>query len=178
MGKRLLTGMLGTLAVLYAGLSAYAIASQSIEDLLLCADGGGLKIPFSKTLCRRYLFAFRGSAADMAELQESGGASFVVQGRSSPVEREQVLRFLIGKGLDVNRPDRISLPPLHAAVLAGAADEVAILLRNGAVTTVRDGHYGLTPLELAQRLQSERKKDAQDWQPIITQLQAVRPPPG
>ena len=149
--------LIGFVFVGYIGLSVYLIANQGIEELLICADKGGLKIPFSKQLCRKYLFAARGTQQDISTLQQGVGASFVVQGESSRLEREEVLKYLISKGLDVNRIDINEFLPLHGAVLANSTEEVEILLRNGANPNLKDNKFHLTPLELALKLQREDK---------------------
>ncbi len=155
--KKTLIGIIGLMVVAYLGLAVYAITNQRIETLLICADQGGFKIPFSREICRGYLFTLRGSQDDIDSLHQGIGASFAVQGESSAAEREQVLQFLISKGLDVNRIDMHQLTPLHGAVLANSADEVEILLGNGANPNLKDKKFGLTPLELALKLDRESK---------------------
>lgn len=157
MKKTITASIVGFLLFVYIGLSTYAISTQGIEDLLLCADRGGLKIPFSKQLCRKYLLNFRGSREDIDTLQQGIGALFVTQGESTTSERTELLKFLVGKGLDVNRAGMDRLLPLHGAVLANSADEVKILLGNGANPALKDNRFELTPLELALKLQSEDK---------------------
>ena len=152
---RAFLGMVATVAAMYVALCAYAVADQDVEELLLCADSGGLKIPFSKTVCRNYLFASRGTREDIELLHRGVGAFFVVQGESSEAEREEVLRFLVGKGLDVNRIDMHGLTPLHGAVLGNVPSEVSMLLRSGGNPRLKDRKFGLTPLELAVKLERE-----------------------
>ena len=157
MRKKIAASIAGILLFVYLGLSIYVISMQGIEDLLLCADRGGVKVPFSKQLCRKYLLNFRGSTEDINTLQQGIGALFVTQGESTTFERTELLRFLIGKGLEVNRAGMDRLLPLHGAVLANSADEVKILLGNGANPTLKDNRFELTPLELALKLQREYK---------------------
>jgi Ankyrin repeats (many copies) len=164
---------IGISAACYVGLSAYVIAQQGIEDLLLCADKGGLRIPISKNLCRAYLFAFRGSRQDIEALHRGIGASFVAQGESSATEREQILRFLISKGLNVNNIDAHKLTPLHSAVLANSAEEVELLLRNGASVSVKDERFKLVPLDLAIKLQKEGRLQ-NDRQAVISLLRNAK----
>lgn len=173
MRKVLLGYIIGLIVTGYIGLSAYVITKQGIEQLLVCADQGGIKIPFSKTLCREYLFAFRGSQQDIDLLHQGVGASFVIQGESAAPEREQVLKYLISKGLDVNHIDMHQLSPLHVAVLSNSADEVEMLLRNGASTHLKDKKFKLTPLELALKLQSENKLP-RDRQAVISLLKNTK----
>lgn len=155
--KKIFTASVGFLLFAYIGLSTYAISTQGIEDLLVCADRGGLKIPFSKQLCREYLLNFRGSREDIDTLQQGIGALFVTQGESTTSARTELLKFLVGKGLDVNRAGMDRLLPLHGAVLSNSADEVKILLDNGANPALKDSRFELTPLELALKLESEDK---------------------
>jgi ankyrin repeat protein len=86
------------------------------------------------------------------------GASFVLQGRAPLAERERVLDFLVGKGLDVNRIDMHKLRPLHAAVLSNSPEEVVLLLRHGARPELPDERYGQTPLELALALERDERR--------------------
>lgn len=167
--SRVVLAVAAVLAAAYTCLSAYTISSQSIEHLLICADSGGLRVPFARTLCRSYLFAFRGTPDDIDMLHQGIGASFVVQGESTEDEREEVLKFLIARGLDVNRADMHRLTPLHGAVVANSPVEVGMLLRNGADPKLQDKRFGLTPLELALKLQSEGGQA--DRQGVITLLQ-------
>ena len=174
MHKTKLIALIAGLAVAsYGGLATYALVSLDIESLLVCADNGGLKIPYSKQLCRRYLFTFRGTEQDIEALAQGVGASFVAQGISTVQEREQVLRFLIEKGLRIDQPDMHQTTPLHAAVLANSEEEVALLLNGGARRDIKDGRFGLTPLELAIKLQSERPAGL-DRTPIISLLKDTR----
>lgn len=171
--KRIIAVCIGVLAAVYVGFSAYVVTNQDIEKLLICADDGGIVIPYSKAICRSYLFAFRGSRQDIDDLHGGIGASFVVQGKSPASEREAVLGFLIKHGLDVNRIDVHQLTPLHGAVLANSPEEVAMLLRNGARADVKDKKFGLTPLEFASQLQSDGKIHA-DRSAVIILLKTAR----
>jgi Ankyrin repeats (many copies) len=159
LARRAVRYWFGLAAVAYGVSAAYVVTTQGIEDLLLCSDGGGLKVPFSNQLCRSYLFAFRGTPQDIASLQRGIGASFVLQGVSPLLERERTLKFLISKGLRVNELDMHGATPLHAAVLANSSDEIEVLLRNGADVNVKDQKFGLTPLGLALKLQRDGKVD-------------------
>lgn len=172
--QRLIASVLGLALFAYVGLAAYALVSQGAEALLVCADKGGLKIPFSRDLCRQYLLSMRGSAQDIEALHRGIGASFVVQGESSEREREELLKYLVGKGLDINRIDAHQLTPLHNAVIANAEDEVRMLLNHGARPDVRDMKFGVTPLELALRLQREAKAPA-ERQAVVSLLENARP---
>jgi len=157
--KALAAACIAIAATVYVGLSAHVILRQDIQDLLVCADQGGLKIPLSRSLCRKYLFAFRGTPEDIAMLHQGVGTSFVLQGHAPLAKRERTLDFLVGKGLDVNRIDMHKLRPLHAAVLSNAPEEV-VLLRHGARPELPDERYGQTPLELALALERDERRQA------------------
>jgi len=154
--KPLVASLLVLVLMAYLGLSAHAITQQSIEDLLVCADHGGLKVPFSRAVCRAYLQTARGTPQDIEALHEGTGAAFVIQGESSIADREELLAFLVGKGLNVNHVDMHGLLPLHSAVIANSATEVEMLLRHGANPGLVDQQFGLDPLALALKLQKER----------------------
>ena len=172
--KKALISIVGFVFVGYISLSTYLITTQNIVELLVCTDTDGIyKIPFAKPLCRGYLFTFRGSQQDIAALHRGVGASFVLNGESPAPEREQVLKYLISKGLDVNHLDMHQLLPLHGAVLNNSADEVGILLRNGANPNLKDKKFGLTPLELALKLQAE-SKFPQDRRAVISLLKGAK----
>jgi hypothetical protein len=168
---RILVFVFSLLLIAYIALFAYAIPQQSIEFLLVCADSGGMKIPYSNKLCRSYLLAFRGTPKDIEALNQGFGAYVVIQGEGDIRAREEVLAFLVSKGLDLNRirPD-FGVRPLHASVLVNEPDEVQMLLRNGADASLRDERYNLTPLELAKKLQAEGKI-AMDRSAVIALLQ-------
>lgn len=165
----------GALVIGYAGLSAYVVTGQDIESLLVCADQGGLKIPFAKNICRAYLLSARGTSADIDALQRGAGASFVVQGSAPRDEKDQLLAFLISKGLDVNRTDMHRSTPLHAATLACAEDEVDLLLSHGARADLKDEAIGLSALELALKLQADQPERAAQWAGVVARLQRTAP---
>ena len=158
--KKFALTLIGFVVFAYVGFSAHAVTQLGIEHLLLCADKGGLKVPFSKQLCRNYLMNFRGSQEDIATLQQGVGAFLVTQGSSPISERTELLEFLVGKGLDVNRAGMDNILPLHGAVLANSADGLQILLDVGANPFLTEETFGLTPWQLALRLKGE------DTQPI------------
>lgn len=170
-GRKWLWTIGSALIIGYVGLSAYVVSRQDIESLLICAEQGGLKIPYAKSICRAYLSAARGTPEDIASLQRGVGASFVVQGGASREEKEQVLTLLIAKGLDVNRVDMHGSTPLHSAVLAGAEDEVDLLLNHGARVDLKDAVNGLNALELALKMQADQPARAAHWEGVVARLQ-------
>jgi ankyrin repeat protein len=171
MKKALATTAIGVATAFYVAFAIHAVSKQGTEALLVCADAGGLNIPFSKYLCREYLFTFRGLSRDIDVLHQGVGATFVIQGSSTSREREQVLTFLLGKGLDINQIDMHGLTPLHSAVLTNSADDITVLLTHGASADLKDRVYGLTALELALKLQRECGKN-NDWARVISALKS------
>ena len=173
-GRKWLWTIGSALIIGYVGLSAYVVSRQDIESLLICAEQGGLKIPYAKSICRAYLSVARGTPENIASLQRDVGASFVVQGGASREEKEQVLTLLIAKGLDVNRVDMHGSTPLHSAVLAGAEDEVDLLLNHGARVDLKDavnGLNGLNALVLALKMQADQPARAAHWEGVVARLQ-------
>lgn len=166
--------LLGFILAGYITLSGYVVTNQNIEELLICSDKAGIyAIPFGKNVCRAYLFNFRGTPEDIATLHKGVGASFVTGGESSLPERERVLKYLIGKGLDVNQIDMHGMLPLHSAVVLNSADELEMLLRNGARPNVKDKRTGGTPLELAMKLQA-KSKEPEKRQAVVSILERAK----
>jgi hypothetical protein len=166
---KLIVGLFGIFLIVFVTLATYVIATQNIESLLTCVDSASPRFPFSSDLCRNFLFTFRGSKEDIDELQQGIGASFVLNGQSPIFQREQVLKFLVSKGLQINQVNVQQLTPLHGAVLANSADEVKVLLRNGADVHMKDKKFNLTPLEFALYLQ-EHGKIPEDRKAVISLL--------
>jgi hypothetical protein len=96
----------------YGALAAYAVTKQDIHGLILCADHGGLKVPFAKHACHLYFFSFRGTKEDIEDLHAEVGALFVTQGEDL-AQRREMLHFLVSRRLDLSRASPIDgLPPL------------------------------------------------------------------
>ena len=166
--------VLGFILAGYTTMAAYVVISQDIESLLICSDKPGVyKIPFGKNVCRAYLFNFRGTPEDIATLQKGIGASFVTGGESPLPERERVLKYLIGKGLDVNQIDMHGMLPLHGAVVLNSTDELEMLLRNGARPNLKDKRTGGTPLELAIKLKA-KSKEPEKRQAVVSILERAK----
>jgi hypothetical protein len=141
----------------------YVMVKQDMSELVSCADSGGIKFPFADKLCKAYLWHFRGSANDIRELEFNGGADHVLLGAAPFVEREALLKHLIDKGLDVNHKSEMNgwgLTPLHGSVIERNASKLLLLLHLGARIDIKDDHFKLTPLELAQHLQQTSKYPA------------------
>lgn len=173
MKNKLIYSIFGLAFFGYVTLALWAVARQEIEPLLVCADSGGLNVPFSKNICRAYLFNFRGTKQDISELQQGSGPSFAVQGESSLQEREQILKFLVNKGMNINGIGMHQLTALHEAVLANSDEEIEMLLRNGADAALRDKKFGLTPLELAISLEQDGAPGI-DRKPVIVLLENAK----
>jgi uncharacterized protein len=146
---------LAAIVLVYSLLAGYAVTQQDIHRLILCSDHGGLKIPFAKNVCRLYLYSFRGTKQDMEDLHAGAGALFVTQGEDL-AQRRETLRFLVSRGLDVNRASPVDgLPPLHAAVVLNDPEQVSLLLESGARQDIEDQRFKLKPLALAKHLQTK-----------------------
>jgi len=160
MKMKWLCGALAAVVIGYAGLSGWVIASQDVHELLVCASDGGLRIPAARSLCRRWLFAFRGTPTDVAALQAGGGANFILnQGPWSARMREE-LAFFHARGLDLDPPDEAGVTPLQSAVLDASADKVAWLLAAGADPNASGPRLARTPLQLALELAAAGRLEA------------------
>lgn len=155
--KKLALSLLIIALALYVGVSSYIVTSQGIQSLLVCADRGGLMIPFSKSICRSYLFNVRGSPKDIAELQEYGGAALVINQGVTTAQTRQTLEFLVSRGLNVNGFDESSIRPLQGAVLENSFPKVKLLLDLGADPTLKGSTIKASALELAVKLKSSQK---------------------
>ncbi len=166
--------LLGFILAGYTTLAAYVVTNQNIEELLICSDKAGIyAIPFGKNVCQAYLFNFRGTPEDIAALHKGIGASFVTGGESPLPERERILKYLIGKGLDVNQIDMHGMLPLHSAVVLNSTDALEMLLRNGAKPNLKDKRTGGTPLELALKLQA-KSKEPEKRQAVVSILERAK----
>lgn len=144
-----------TVLCVVCGVVSYNVMNFNINELVACSDADGDFIIPSKQLCRQYLFHFRGNEEDISLLHRGIGASLILNGMGSIQDKEEVLKNLIGKGLDINRVDRHRLTPMHGAVLSNSLEHVQLLLRNGADASMKDGHFQLDPLGLAYMLQRD-----------------------
>lgn len=157
--KKLTASIFAAALAIYFTASAYIVTSQGIQSLLVCANSGGLAIPFSKNICRSYLFNMRGSPEDIAELQEYGGAALVINQGPVTTQTRETLEFLVSRGLDVNRFDESGIRPLQGAVLENSFPKVELLLDLGADPTLKGRTIEPNSLELAVGLKPSRKTE-------------------
>ena len=109
---------------------------------------------------------------DLVKMQDHAGRTALHH--AVFMENNQVLmcQKLIDLGSDVNALDQDKRTPLHHAAEAGKARVIPILMKNGAIVSLRDGHTNKTPIELAASdkireliiAYSNVEIDFEDWQ--------------
>lgn len=158
--------------IVYTAAAAYVVTSQNINELVICANGKTLNVPFSDTVCRSYLYRFRGSAEDVRFLQDNGGVSFLLGAVEAAGERRRIIRFFAARGLDVDGQNRQGLRPLQAAVLQGSASTVRLLLELGADPGLSGRSVATKPLPLAEALRARHQLNG-NGDAIVALLQAA-----
>ena len=128
----------------------YLLTSQDIESLLVCSTSQETHSWARKT-CQYYLFHYRGTKKDIAELEKGTGLSFVLD------DNLKYADFLIRKGININKVSPVTgVTPLFAAVVENNPKLVKYLLDNGAEITVKGDDkllpHAMTPLELVNYL--------------------------
>jgi len=142
---------------IYLGISFYLIAKQNINDLVICANTKIINTPFSKNLCRGYLYSVRGTKNDIKSMQQAGGISFVIGAAQTDSEKRELVKFFTTNGLNINGMDVHGIRPLQLAVLEGSIDDVRLLIEFGANPSLGEAKISSTPLALAKQLHSEKK---------------------
>ncbi len=140
--------------LLVVGLAIYAMSTDDIEGLVLCATNDETShIPSSA--CEYYLFNFRLTEEDTKYIESGAGLSFLF-GISDHDKKYKFLKYFIAKGISVNKPSAIDgLPPLYAAILENDETLVEFLLENGAITKRKSTKLNLTPEEFINLLDSK-----------------------
>ena len=153
------TTILATVAIL--GVFCVAIVQLSALPFLKaldCAERGEGPFPFYKELCRKHVFAFRGSEADIASLQANQGAMHLLaakSGRHTLAERAEMLTFLAHQGLNINAKEADQWTPLHAAIRDNDVDGATLLLGLHPFLGIKAGPDDTTPLQMARDLHRE-----------------------
>lgn len=145
MRKSILTSIV-LLPLLIISLAIYAMSTDDIEGLVVCAANDETSyIPSSA--CEFYLFNFRLTEEDIKYLESRSGLSFLF-GIADHNKKYKFLEYFVAKGVSVNRPSAIDgLPPLHAAILENDEQLVEFLLQNGADPEQKDNVKNLTAEE-------------------------------
>lgn len=153
------TVVLATVAIV--GASCVAVVQLSALPFLQaldCAERGEGPFPLQKELCRKHIFWFRGSEADIATLQAAQGAMNLLAPKSTShtlAERAEMLTFLAHSGLDINAKEDDHWTPLHAAIRDNNVEGVSLLLSLHPFLGIKAGPDDTTPLQLARELHRE-----------------------
>ena len=153
--KTILLWVTTTFVAVFLGVWLYyvSIYFKDIYTLTACSQGQVELIP--KSLCQAYLYNFRGTHDDVAEINHDGSL-FEIISTTKKEDQSTLLEFLLKKGVDINGlNERTGTSPLHAAVLGNDLEVVKLFLRYGANPLIKDKQSNLTPLEFALKLKSK-----------------------
>jgi ankyrin repeat protein len=132
---------------------------MSIQHLILCSFGeGGTRIPMD--ICEYYMINHRITEDDIRNLSRGSGLDYILNGQNP--DKYKIAEVFISKGLSVNGVNHNSengITPLHAAVLDNDPERTRFLLDQGADTSIVSEGYGMTPLELAEKLDKTGSED-------------------
>lgn len=141
----------------YAVLGYQVLRTSPVNDITICALGDqGLYLP--SAACRAYLpIAARSSEADETQNAFHLAVNAFEPGRADTLDTLEVISILLASGADIDNPSPITgYSALHAAVLFNSPSLAEFLLNEGASIEVSDRTNQLTPLQMANELQSTR----------------------
>ncbi|MEC4720155.1 ankyrin repeat domain-containing protein [Noviherbaspirillum sp. CPCC 100848] len=153
--KRLASRYLGAAVVAIimgmAGLYAVIVYDELDDEPLSLISCIEVEAKWLAWTCKQVLLHASLSPDHVRELNDSGGASYPVSMQDAN-DAEDILGLFLSRGVDINAADKRAndWTALHSAAMNSAPDRVAMLLRYGARTDVRDKH-GSTPLDVARR---------------------------
>jgi hypothetical protein len=163
-------GVGGVIIIAALALFATMLSRVSIASIVDCA-GGATRIP--APICKFWLYSFRGTEDDIAEVKDAYGLDLVFD-LPDPVEQKRLLAFFIERGVDINQKrGKEGFTALHSAVLDRNAPRIRILREAGAHADIADNQYQMTPLQLAEHLRKNHPHD--DMQPVIEALTSKAP---
>lgn len=133
---------------LFYGIVAYRTLHYEPQLLLTCFD---IEPDWRAWICEKVLKHAALTPAQVQALNSEGGALYPVL-LENPRKAEDMLSLFVSHGVDINAgdPRTKSWTALHVVALRHSAERVALLLRYGARTDVRD-QDGNTPLDVARR---------------------------
>ena len=153
------TAVLATVAIVGAlCVAVVQLSALPFLKALDCAERGEGPFPLQKELCRKHIFWFRGSEADIAVLQANQGAMNLLAPKSrrhTLAERAEMLTFLARSGLDINAKEDDAWTPLHAAIRDNNVEGVSLLLSLHPFLGIKAGPDDTTPMQLARELHRE-----------------------
>lgn len=81
-----------------------------------------------------------------------------VAGNENIFENEQLIRFLVSKGLDINKKNKFGQTPLHCAAQHGLCKTVCAFIESGANVNLTDNSF-YNPLDIAVNLNEDKVKE-------------------
>lgn len=162
MVRKTVVSVLATITILLSliiGSMVYHMANMSIEHLVLCSIGEtGTRIPVP--VCSKYMETFRTTVADINEMENWGGISYILGAQSD--RKYAIAEIFIAAGLDINGEDHYAeggVNAAHAAVLVNNIVDLEFLIKHGMNLELKSSQLNnMTPLELAINLQKKHPK--------------------
>ena len=152
--KRFLVWGIAAIAIgltsLYAAI-VYGMLDDEPLSLISCIN---VEAPWVAWTCKQVLRHASLTPEQVRDLNAEGGALYPVL-MKAPKEAEEMLTLFLSRGVDIDAGNRQvrGWTALHAVSMGDPPAAVALLLKYGARTDVRD-EDGRTPLDLARRSQS------------------------
>jgi ankyrin repeat protein len=153
-----IVGLVTFAVVVLYGSIAISMTKQSPVLLLACME---TEARWRAWTCEQVLRQVALSAEQVVELNRQAGVRLPVA-LAEPELAERMLNVFLAHGVDINARDvdTRGWTALHGFVAGRAADKVALLLKHGASVKVADAD-GMTPVDLARRLNKDHPGDAQ-----------------
>ena len=157
--KRFFVWGTAAIAIGFTGLYA-AFVYETLDDeplsLIGCID---VEVPLVAWTCEQVLRHASLTPEQVRDLNAEAGAQYPVS-INAPKKAEEMLALFLSRGVDINAGHRQgkNWTALHLAAMSDPPAKVALLLKYGARTDVRD-EDGRTPLDLARRSQSRYPND-------------------
>ncbi len=145
--------VIGVFFLLVCSWMAIGLSTLNFTEIIICATSKDAFL-LPQSLCRSYLYEFRGTPSDIRALDRESGLD-VVFDIGTFKEQEALFRFLLSKGADINKLfTSDGKPPLHAAILRNDANLVGLLLTLEADPLVTDEKDGISAYGFLDKLDS------------------------
>ncbi|RZF80555.1 ankyrin repeat domain-containing protein [Pseudoalteromonas sp. CO325X] len=131
----------------------YSLSESSVEDVVICSTNSDTHhIPSG--VCEYYLFNYRSTNKDIAELELNSGLAFFF-GIDDKEKRSKYIVHFLEHGASIDKHSHIDgLTPLHAAILLNEADLVKLIIDQGADLNQVELNSELTPLDFLKKIES------------------------
>ena len=157
--KRVLVWGMTAIAIGLIGLYAAIVYGMLDDEPLSLISCIKVEAPWSAWTCKQVLRHASLTPEQVRDLNAEGGAQYPMS-MDDPRKAEEMLALFLSRGVDINAGNRQvkGWTALHSAAMGDLPAKVALLLKYGSRTDVRD-EDGRTPLDLARRWQSRHPND-------------------